>query len=97
VRKQAAKENRGLRLRLLRNCIDKLEIHGKTPSYSEGIFMGFIQGEGRSQNFSGDYAAVDFFAGLGSAFGFTFLAAWAFCFAVNSCFTLRAMASVSTL
>ena len=44
-----------------------------------------------------NYAAVVFFAGLGCAFGLAFFAACAFSFAVNSCFTLRAMASVSTL
>ena len=44
------------------------------------------------------YAAVDFFAALACGFGVTFFCAdFAFSFAANSCFTLRAMASASTL
>lgn len=44
-----------------------------------------------------DYAALDFFVALAVGLGLDLFAILAFSFAVNSCFTLRAMASVSTL
>ena len=78
-----------------RSCCGRSNTHGRESRGRNKKTEPVVQAPSRLVFWN--YAAVVFFAGLGCAFGFTFFAAWAFAFAVNSCFTLRAMASVSTL